>query len=230
MNVAFTIDVEQDCPPYLNTWRGIEEGMPRLLDLLKSENVPATFFCTGEVARRFPKSIEQIVSAGHELGCHGDTHAKFTDISRQEAMNEIRNSKAVLSEYDSVTSFRAPYLKFPQTYTSLLKENDFKLDSSEARYKKYGVRSRTEHGLRRVPASVTSSTLRYPRWIRHRIFSWLSDPAVLFVHPWEFVDFRNSDLRWDCKFRTGDTALDCARDAIQFFKRRKSSFKRMKEL
>ena len=38
MNVYFTVDVEQDCPPYLNTWRGVEEGMqacPGFNDLLE---------------------------------------------------------------------------------------------------------------------------------------------------------------------------------------------------
>ena len=32
--VSFTVDLEPDCPPYLWTWRGVEEGMPRLLAML----------------------------------------------------------------------------------------------------------------------------------------------------------------------------------------------------
>src|SRR5437763_16784385 len=52
--VAFTIDLEPDCPPFLRGYRGIEHGLPRLLDMLRDVGVPATFFTTGEVARRYP--------------------------------------------------------------------------------------------------------------------------------------------------------------------------------
>jgi len=67
MKVYFTVDMEQDCPPYMSTFRGVEEGTQPLLDLLGEENVQGTFFTTGNVALRFPKTIEQIVAAGHEL-------------------------------------------------------------------------------------------------------------------------------------------------------------------
>ena len=42
----------------------------------------------------------------------------------------------------------------------------------------------------------------------------LSDPVVLFVHPWEFVDLTRERLRYDCRFRTGDVALRCLREVI----------------
>jgi peptidoglycan/xylan/chitin deacetylase (PgdA/CDA1 family) len=50
--VCLTVDLEQDCPPFLSGYRGMEEGFPRLLQLLEEEGVAATFFCTGEVAER----------------------------------------------------------------------------------------------------------------------------------------------------------------------------------
>ena len=43
-DVYITVDVEPDCPPYMWTWRGMEEGMPRLLQLLDTEKVPVTLF------------------------------------------------------------------------------------------------------------------------------------------------------------------------------------------
>ena len=65
--VAFTVDVEPDCPPFLRGFRGIEQGMPRLLDLLAARGIPATWFTTGDVATRYPGVVERIVSEGHEL-------------------------------------------------------------------------------------------------------------------------------------------------------------------
>ena len=50
------------------------------------------------------------------------------------------------------------------------------------------------------------------------------------MHPWEFVDWTQTNLRRDCRFRTGEKALECLKENIQFFKRRKFQFLRMNEL
>ena len=52
--VLLTVDVEPDCPPHLEGWRGMTEGFPCPLDLLAAEGVPATCFVTGQTAERFP--------------------------------------------------------------------------------------------------------------------------------------------------------------------------------
>ena len=52
--VSITVDFEPDCPPYLSSsFRGIEEGAPALLRLFAETGVRATYFTTGEVARRY---------------------------------------------------------------------------------------------------------------------------------------------------------------------------------
>ena len=81
----------------------------------------------------------------------------------------------------------------------------------------------------RVPASITSSTLRWPAALRNPLLAALSEPAVVFVHPWEFVDLRRTTLRLDCRFKTGDTALACLRDTIRFFRNRSAVFGTMRE-
>ena len=130
----------------------------------------------------------------------------------------------------SVTSFRAPYLKFPDEYVDLLEESRFALDSSHAKYKLAYYRSRMRTTLRRVPASVTSSVLRLARPVRNAYLSALLDPVVLFVHPGEFVDLRREKLRLDCRFKTGDVALACVRDVLESYARRGARFVRMREL
>ncbi|PTX91674.1 polysaccharide deacetylase family protein [Opitutus sp. ER46] len=213
---AFSVDVEQDCPPYLDTCRGMETGMPRLLDLLGELELKATFFTTGEMARRFPRVIERLVAEGHELGCHGDQHRDFTTLDQAAAEAELGAALATLRAFGPVESFRAPYLRFPVTFLPLLVCHGLRLDSSLARYKS-GANHRAgpvPAGLVRVPASMTSSVLRLPRWIRAPWLARLRPPVVLFVHPWEAVDFRRSSLRWDCRFRTGVPALACWRSAL----------------
>ena len=46
-------------------------GVPRILELLADLGVPATFFVPGTVAERYPRAVERIAAAGHEIGCHG---------------------------------------------------------------------------------------------------------------------------------------------------------------
>lgn len=228
--VCITVDMEHDCPPYLTTWHGAEQGTPQLLALFAEERIPATFFTTGELARRYPAVVQEIVARGHELGGHGDQHRRFDRMDLVEARQEIAASTRTLRAFDPVTSFRAPNLRFPSDYLSLLTEAGYRLDSSQGRYSCRCAKISRAGELIRVPASVTSSVLRLPWAIRRPVYSRLVDPIVLFVHPWEFVDFRRSSLRLDCRFRTGAPALQCLREAIHFFRDHGARFVRMGEL
>lgn len=228
--VAFTVDLEPDCPPFLRGFRGVEQGLPKLLDALERIGVPTTFFTTGDVARRFPRSIDAVVRAGHELACHGMTHTAFTEMSRDDARREIVESAAILRDFAPVTSFRAPYLKFPDEYVDLLEDSAFDLDSSHAKYKLAYYRSNRSTTLARIPASVTSSVLRLAVPIRRAYLAALSNPIVLFVHPWEFVDLTREKLRLDCRFKTGDVGLACVADVLSSYAEKGARFVRMREL
>jgi peptidoglycan/xylan/chitin deacetylase (PgdA/CDA1 family) len=228
--VAFTVDLEPDCPPFLTGFRGVESGMPALLELLARERIAATFFTTGEVAERYPAIVAQLVAEGHELACHGMTHRAFTELDPETARFEIEESSRILRAFAPVTSFRAPYLKFPGEYVAILERNGFRLDSSHARYKTAYYRDATRTTLTRVPASVTSSVLRLPNLVRGAYLAALSSPVVLFVHPWEFVDLRREKLRLDCRFKTGDIALACVGDVLRRYRDDGATFVRMREL
>jgi peptidoglycan/xylan/chitin deacetylase (PgdA/CDA1 family) len=214
----------------LSGFRGIEEGMPKLLAMLAEERVPATCFTTGDVARRYPDVVREMVSTGHELACHGMTHRAFTSMTDDEAQAEIEESVTILREHAPVTSFRAPYLRFPERYVPLLETSGFAVDSSQAKYKAGGGRRAGGGGLRRIPASVTSSVLRLPRLVREAYLRSLASPVVLFVHPWEFIDLRRERLRLDCRFRTGDVGLACVRDVLRSFAARGARFSTMRDL
>jgi peptidoglycan-N-acetylglucosamine deacetylase len=222
--------MEPDCMPYLDSFRGMEEGTDPLLKVLQEENVPSTFFTTGQVAEMYPEKVEQLVSLGHELGSHGFSHEDFTTLDEQRAREDIQKSVAILRQFSSVTSFRAPYLKFPDTYLRLLQDEGFLLDSSQAKYKLSYYQKSLPSPLRRVPVSMSSSHLRLPEWILKPYLNALKGPVVLYVHPWEFVDWRKTSLRWDCRFKTGQIALDCLRSVLRHFKQKNARFCRMADL
>lgn len=226
LEVSLGIDVEPDCPPYLATqYRGIEHGLPRALELLRAAGVPATCFTTGEVAERYPDAVRAIIAGGHELGCHGHTHRRFDRMNESEARMEIEASSRVLRGFGApVTSFRAPNLQFPSRHFPILEANGYRRDSSQARYKAAYYTRRARSALRHIPASMTSSVLRLPAWIRDPWLLALSSPVVLFVHPWEFVDLTRERLRLDCRFGTGEHAASSLRSVIELYRRRGARF------
>ncbi|GMV05725.1 MAG: hypothetical protein AMXMBFR53_20020 [Gemmatimonadota bacterium] len=228
--VCLTVDAEPDCPPYLWSWRGMEEGAPALLDLLAEEDVPATVFTTGDTARRYPGFVESVVTRGHELASHGLTHTPFDRLSPEAARREIVETSALLREHAAVTSFRAPNLRFPDAYLPLLEGDGYHVDSSRGRYKPAHWRPSAPTGLTRIPASVTSSWLRLPGWLRDPVLRRLDDPVVLFVHPWEFVDLRTAPIPWDCRAGTGPGALERLREALAVLRAGGAAFVRMREV
>jgi peptidoglycan/xylan/chitin deacetylase (PgdA/CDA1 family) len=232
VQVSITVDMEHDCPPYLSTFRGVTDGTPALLRLLDAEEVKGTFFTTGEVARRFPEVVRSIVERGHELGCHGGSHQRFSDLSYAEAECEINDATRVLRAYAKVTSFRAPYLDLPLAYVPILGAAGYTHDSSDARYKLRGFAAavRPVAEVRRVPVSTMPSVVRLPQRFRNAILRRLRTPAVLFFHPWEFVDMTRAPIPYDCSFRTGEPALSTLREAIRFFRNRGASFHPVRDL
>ncbi len=229
--VSLTVDVEQDCPPLLNTMRGVEEGLPELLRLFGEEGVKATFFVTGRVAEHHPREVGRIVEQGHELGCHGYDHERYDRIGAVEAQRAVVRATDILRGFGSeVVSFRAPNLKLPPAFLGVLEEQGYRVDSSIASYRPPFPRGVVVAGrILRVPASLTSSLLRLPLRVVLPIMCRIREP-VLFVHPWEFVDMRAEKVRIDCRFNTGEGALRNLKGIIRHFKLRGYRFVTVREM
>lgn len=52
----------------------IYDNMDRIFKLLEDTKQPATFFCLGWIARRYPDIIKRIDEAGYEIATHSDLH------------------------------------------------------------------------------------------------------------------------------------------------------------
>lgn len=53
---------------------GAKVGVPKILELLRDEEIQSTFFVPGWVAEQYPAHVEMILSGGHEVAHHGYTH------------------------------------------------------------------------------------------------------------------------------------------------------------
>ncbi|OQP39745.1 glycosyl transferase family 2 [Niastella yeongjuensis] len=84
---------------------------PKVLDILKKENVPAAFFVVGINAENNIPIVKRLYKEGYELGNHTFTHPNVADISPKRALLEIESTRLLLEciTGHSTILFRAPY-------------------------------------------------------------------------------------------------------------------------
>jgi polysaccharide deacetylase family protein (PEP-CTERM system associated) len=89
---------------------GVVENTRTYLQHFKRWGVKATFFVVGEVARRYPSLIGEIVEAGHELACHGDVHLQLDKLTPREFRADMQRNLAALENAGggNIKGFRAP--------------------------------------------------------------------------------------------------------------------------
>ncbi|MFZ1694723.1 MAG: polysaccharide deacetylase family protein [Flavobacteriales bacterium] len=79
------------------------EHTPALLDLLKREQVQATFFCIGERVERAPALAKRIVEEGHAIGVHTQRHAwHWGFMSERRALREITECASAIARTTGV--------------------------------------------------------------------------------------------------------------------------------
>ncbi|MCX7765562.1 MAG: polysaccharide deacetylase family protein [Candidatus Sumerlaeia bacterium] len=97
---------------------------PRLLELLKREQVPATFFLLGEQVKNYPSEAKQIAELGFEIGNHTFTHKNLTKLTREEIYNEITSTQEIINKTTDIMPkiMRPPYGVFNQTVIEVTRE------------------------------------------------------------------------------------------------------------
>ena len=84
---------------------------PPILDVLKKENVKATFFLIGVQADKFSGVTRRIYDEGHEIGNHTFTHPDVSNIGRRYMEVELNLTERFLASELGVKPiyFRPPY-------------------------------------------------------------------------------------------------------------------------
>ena len=97
--------------------------LPRIMNWLRSLDVPATFFAIGQDVQRSPAIYRTLVAAGHEIGNHSASHLR--DFSRQPASvirDEISRGGDIIGAATGTkpVGFRAPgYTVTPEVIDAL---------------------------------------------------------------------------------------------------------------
>ena len=87
------------------------EYTPEVLDILKREHVPATFFIVGLEAENNLPLLKRIATEGHEIGNHTFTHPNIAEVSSERASLEMEATRLLIESVTgrSTVLFRAPY-------------------------------------------------------------------------------------------------------------------------
>ncbi len=84
---------------------------PKVLDVLKRENVHGAFFIVGTNGQAYPEIVKRIFDEGHELGNHSFTHPNLGEVPRQVTDIELNATQRLIESLTghSTRLFRAPY-------------------------------------------------------------------------------------------------------------------------
>lgn len=192
----------------------VDDNTNRLLDLFAEKNIKATFFTLAWVAQKCPTVIKRIVDEGHELASHGMAHRRLSTMTRAEAAEDIKLSKAILEDIGgtAVIGYRAPSFSISESNEwafDVLVENGFVYSSSTYPiiHDLYGVpnwprfKYKRKNGLIEIPIPTLNKKGRnigvggggyfrlYPYWLsKRRITQFIQDEKVpynFYFHPWE---------------------------------------------
>jgi peptidoglycan/xylan/chitin deacetylase (PgdA/CDA1 family) len=97
----------------------IPEVTPWILDLLKAQEIKATFFCVGENVRRYPEIYQRIVSEGHTVGNHTMRHEKGIRTKRKAYIQSIEEAATEINS----KLFRPPYGLLTWQQSRMIRKN-----------------------------------------------------------------------------------------------------------
>jgi peptidoglycan/xylan/chitin deacetylase (PgdA/CDA1 family) len=101
-------------------------AIPLILDLLKRQNIRATFFIPGKAAEDHPATVESIIAAGHEIAAHGYTHDTPSALAPDVEQDQLQRTKAILEAFGvEVSGYRAPLFEVSQNTFEFLQRHRF---------------------------------------------------------------------------------------------------------
>lgn len=142
--VSFGIDVDavagwlgsyggEDSPDDIS--RGLfagEIGSMRLLDLFDKYQLKTTWFIPGHSVETFPKQMQAVVDAGHEIGMHGYSHENPIAMTPEQEEAVLDKAIELIQQLSGKrpTGYVAPWWEFSNVTNELLLKKGIKYDHS----------------------------------------------------------------------------------------------------
>lgn len=92
---------------------------PKILDILKEENVKASFFVIGKYVDSYPEITKRAYEEGHFIANHGYDHdSKVLYKSDDSFLDEVRKTDLAISNAIGVENYSSHVFRFPTGYMS----------------------------------------------------------------------------------------------------------------
>jgi len=141
---AFGDRITPEMWPYLPS--RVANNTRRVLELLELTGARATFFVLGWVAEQEPQLVREILSGGHEVGCHSYRHSPIWRMKPEEFRADTRRARRAIEDAGGqrVVGYRAPTFSLVRESLwaiEILAEEGFFYDSSvfPIRHDLYGM-------------------------------------------------------------------------------------------
>ena len=202
-----------------STWENypsrVEQNTTRILDLLDTYGVKGTFFIVGWTAERFPGLVKEIVTRGHEIGCHSYQHQKIYNQTPEEFRRDTQKAKDILEQASGrpVVGYRAPTYSITKKSLwalDILQELGFKWDSSifPIIHDNYGIPDAPRFAYKlpnhelieypistaliwgqKIPIAGGGYFRIFPYWFTKMALAKINtvekQPFIFYLHPWE---------------------------------------------
>jgi peptidoglycan/xylan/chitin deacetylase (PgdA/CDA1 family) len=111
---------------------GARVGVPRILDLLSRNNIPATFYVPAVCALLRPTEVKSYVDEGHEVGMHGWIHERNVLLNPATERDLARRAFDTLAQTAGVppVGIRTPSWDFSHHTLAISRELGLAYDSS----------------------------------------------------------------------------------------------------
>lgn len=107
----------------------ISEVTEWVLDILKHENIKATFFCIGDNIKKHPEVFRRIISENHAIGNHTFNHLNGWKTAAKYYIENVQLCEEEILKHTHLKSklFRPPYGKIRRTQASAIQNLGYKI-------------------------------------------------------------------------------------------------------
>lgn len=191
-----------------------EVGVPRLVRLFEKYGITATFFTPGHSIETFPRAMQMVVDAGHEIGAHGYSHENPRDMSPQQEEDVLNRALELIEQLwgRRPSGYIAPWGEMTTIQADLLLKNGIEYDRTQVLHDFQPFYARTGDSWTKIDYSKDAVEWMKPLERGREIelvslaFNWYLDdlPPMMFVkaspNSYGFANPRDIEVQWRDQF------------------------------
>ncbi|NHN27455.1 polysaccharide deacetylase family protein [Flavobacterium jejuense] len=132
-----------------------------VLDILKKENIKATFFCIGDNIKKNPQIFKRIAQENHSIGNHTFNHLKGWKTNTKDYLENFNLCKIEIESFDLANHklFRPPYGKIKKQQAKRIKAEGYQIIMWDVLSYDFDQNITPENCLKNVVKNTTTGSI-----------------------------------------------------------------------